>query len=179
VTDNDQGEEAKDDGQNLRTAQESSRDLAKLLVSLASAVVVLSATFAEKFSEQAGYTIIILFVAWLCLAASVVFGVTAISNLVHAQWTLAENWGTVTFTPMKRSWIAFQIGMVSLLLYAGVAAGIRAFHEKQPVKELPCCRVPDSAPPKAVEPPRGVESKPPSPGLQPVPVPPDKAKPLR
>lgn len=108
-------------------AQESTRDLAKLVISLASAVVVLSATFAEKLAQGVGVAIVILFVAWAALATSVICGVTALSNLVQAQRTENRRWGDVTFPPMRWSWRSFQAGMVALLLYAGVASGMQAW----------------------------------------------------
>jgi hypothetical protein len=108
-------------------AQESTRDLTKLLISLASAVVVLSATFTEKLSQGAGLAIIVLFVAWVFLALAVIYGVKALSTLVHAQRTAAEKWGEMTFPAMRLSWRSFQAGMVLLLLYAALAAGKQAW----------------------------------------------------
>jgi hypothetical protein len=110
------------------SAQESVRDLAKLIISLASAVVVLSATFADKLSHGVGIAIVVLYMSWICLATSIVFGVKAISKLAHAQWTGADRWGEWTFPPMRRSWQAFQAGMGLLLGYAAIVSGIQARH---------------------------------------------------
>lgn len=117
-----------------KAAQESARDLAKLIISLASAVVAISATFAEKMSQGAGPVILVLFVAWALLAASVIYGVGAMSQLVHAQWTGADKWSEWTFPRIGKSWWCFQVGMVLLLLYAAIAAGRQALrgHEPEP-----------------------------------------------
>ncbi|HEY5377891.1 MAG TPA: hypothetical protein VIK01_29620 [Polyangiaceae bacterium] len=94
---------------------------------MASAVVALSVTFAEKISTGVGCVILILFAAWICLAGAVVFGVNALSKLVHAQRTSAATWADMTFPPMRRSWRSFQAGIVMLLLYAAVVAGRQAW----------------------------------------------------
>jgi hypothetical protein len=62
--------------------QDSTRDLAKLVISLASAVVVLSATFTEKLAQGVGVVIIVLFLSWVLLALSVISGVTACRTLL-------------------------------------------------------------------------------------------------
>ena len=117
-------------------AQESVRDLVKLIISLASAVVALSATFADKFSHDVGWGILLLFLAWACLAASIIYGVNAMSKLAHAQWTDADRWWDWTFPLMRRSWRCFQSGMVVLLVYAGIAAFIQS---RQPKAALVSC----------------------------------------
>lgn len=114
-------------------AQESVRDLAKLLISLASAVVALSVTFTDKLSQGVGYVVIVLLLAWACLAASIICGVNAMSKLAHAQWTGAEKWGDWTFPQMRWSWRSFKAGILLLLIFAATSAAIKA---RQPVRDM-------------------------------------------
>ena len=110
-----------------RAAQESTRDLVKLLISLGSAVVVLSATFTEKLAQGVGAGILVLIASWTSLAVSVYFGVTALSTLVHAQRNLTDTWADMTLPPMRNCWRWFLVGMVLLLLFAAIASGMKAF----------------------------------------------------
>lgn len=122
-------------------AQDSARDLAKLLISLASGVVALSATFAEKLSGGLGLSVSLLYLAWIALVAAVVFGVAALSRLTDAQQKGAPEWWSTTLPPMRRSWRAFQAGVGLLMLYGIVASAAKAT-QPQPSKADRCdCRV--------------------------------------
>jgi hypothetical protein len=108
-------------------AQDSTKDLIKLLISLASGVIAISAAFIEKLSSGVGFPIVALYLAWISLLSSVFFGVKALSKLVHAQQTDANNWYDITLPPMRRCWFYFQAGVVLLVVYASITSGIRAW----------------------------------------------------
>jgi len=116
-------------------AQDSTRDLIKLLISLASGVIALSAAFIEKLSAGVGFTIVTLYLSWIALATSIFFGVKALSRLVHAQQTDAKNWYEITLPPMRQCWRYFQAGVVLLIVYASIASGFRAWPKNQSSEE--------------------------------------------
>jgi hypothetical protein len=109
-----------------KAAQESVRDLAKLLISLSSGVIALSATFAEKLSLGVGLVVVVLHLAWIVLVLSIFFGVQALSTLAHAQETGAVEWGKRTFQPLRKCWQTFQAGVVLLIIYGAIVSGMQA-----------------------------------------------------
>lgn len=108
-------------------AQDLTKDLIKLLISLASGVIAISAAFIEKLSTGVGFSIVTLYLAWVSLVVSIFFGVKSLSKLVHAQQTDANNWYNITLPPMRKCWLYFQAGVILLVVYASIASGIRAW----------------------------------------------------
>ena len=122
-------------------AQKSASDLVKLLISLASGVLALSATFIEKLSAGASWVVILLYLSWLALLVSIFFGVRTLSKLVHAQQTGTPRWGEMIFPSMRRCWVFFLSGVVLLMLYGAPVAGIQAWGGKTGKSEdCQCCK---------------------------------------
>jgi hypothetical protein len=111
-------------------AQESTRDLIKLLISLASGVIALSAALVEKVSVGVGYSVSILYISWIGLTISIYYGIKSLSMLVHAQQTGATNWYDITLPPMQKCWRIFLFGVAMLIFYASIVSGFRAFNSK-------------------------------------------------
>lgn len=110
----------------MPVAQKSVSDLVTLLISLASGVLALSATFTEKLSVGAGSSVIILYLSWAVLVTSIFFGVRTLSKLAHAQITGATEWANMTLPSMRQCWRFFQAGIVLLMIYAAAVAGLQA-----------------------------------------------------
>jgi hypothetical protein len=109
------------------TGQSSTRDLATLITTLASGVLAFSVTFAEKLSEGVGKVVLLLDAAWVLLALAILFAVSSLSQLVHAQKADTLDWGKTALPPLRKSWWLFQGGMALLLLYGAIASGTRAW----------------------------------------------------
>jgi hypothetical protein len=110
----------------------STSDLIKLLISLSSGLVGLSATFADKVADGTRYAILILFASWAALAASICFGVKVLSLLADAQYKDSDGWWGMVSPPMRNSWRGFLAGIALLLTYGVFAAWGHAMAEKPP-----------------------------------------------
>ena len=132
---------------NLSTtaAQGSASDLVKLLISLASGVLALSATFIEKLSLGARWVIIVLYFSWAALIVSIIFGVRTLSKLTHAQQTGTTQWGQMALPSMRWCWRFFQAGVVLLMIYGATLAGFQAWSNRssKPI-DCDCCTVYES-----------------------------------
>jgi len=136
----------------VKPGQEAAADLAKLLISLASAVIAISATFASSMVQDRSYVIAPLGAAWVALAVSIHFGVKALSRLGDAQQKETAEWSRLVNPHMKWSWRCFQLGVVLLLVY-GLCIVLTP---SQPTdKPCPCCVGPqgDQGSPGAIGPP--------------------------
>ena len=122
-------------------AFESTRDLAKLFVTLASGVIALSGTFADKLSRGAGWAVVVLFAAWGLIATSVFFAVHTLSRLVHVQRNYTENWADMTWPSLRRSWNFFLAGLVVLLVYGAITSTKNAMTDDVPSSNATTMRV--------------------------------------
>jgi hypothetical protein len=120
----------------VRSGQKPAGDLVRLLITLASGVLALSATFVEKLSAGSGWSIVVLYLSWVALVASIIFGVKALSMLADAQRTSATQWAETTFPSMTRCWQSFQAGIGLLMVYGAIVAGLQAWGRVEP---KPCC----------------------------------------
>ena len=64
----------------------------KQLITLSSGVLALSAAFIENFLPTSPLLSLCLFMAWVCLAFSIYFGLQAISEIVQSRLVPGLNW---------------------------------------------------------------------------------------
>jgi hypothetical protein len=106
-----------------KVAGSTALELLRQLITLASGVLALSSTFIDKLWSPTLALQILLAVAWIILALSIVAGLQAMSALVQGalqpdfSWTQtsARNWAVTS------KW-AFIIGIAAFALYAFLAA---------------------------------------------------------
>jgi len=100
-------------------AHETALELLKQLITLASGVLALSATFLEKLATLLVPLIVVLGLAWLALVVSVFFGLEAISAIVKSRLDSAHRWSEgYGKTSARISKYAFVLG---ILLFASFA----------------------------------------------------------
>jgi hypothetical protein len=102
-------------------AQTSTQDFIKLIISLASGVIALSATFVPKFAEHSSITIGVLFVSWLLFAASIFFGIRTLTILTRCIMNGTELWWNQIVGTARLCWWCFLIGIGGLIIFAGMA----------------------------------------------------------
>jgi hypothetical protein len=102
-------------------AQTSTQDFIKLIISLASGVIALSATFVPKFSDHSPITMGILFVSWLLFAASIFFGIRTLTILTRCIMNGTELWWNQIVRTARLCWWCFLIGIGALIIFAGIA----------------------------------------------------------
>lgn len=76
--------EKKYDSENAR-ADKAALELMKQLITLASGVLALSATFIERFQDLSTFLLILLAFSWLALVVSIFFGLGTISAIVQSR----------------------------------------------------------------------------------------------
>jgi hypothetical protein len=108
--------------------QESARELAKLLISLSSAIIAISATFVEKHTARVSYLVILLPIAWILLLVSLFYGIKSLIAFVNAQQTNSSNWWGLTKPPLRTSWVSFRWGVIILSIYAFLVSILYAFN---------------------------------------------------
>ena len=85
-------------------------ELLKQLITLSSGVLALSATFVEKFAAVTPWVISVLVLSWVCLIASILLGLEAISAIVKARLSPDFDWsegrGKWTAAASKYSFVA-------------------------------------------------------------------------
>jgi hypothetical protein len=135
------------------------QDLNKLLISLSSGVIAISAAFAERLSTGVGLAILFLILSWLSLTISIFFGINSLSKVLHSKKTNVENWHDLIYPPLRKSNWFFFIGVALLIVYASLVATQQAFrkcstkeeNEKkveciyQHQKDFKCLQCPDSS----------------------------------
>jgi len=107
-------------------AQDSTKDLVKLIMSLALGLLALSGTFASRMSEGAGVAIALLYTSWGALIACIFYGIKSLSVQAKCIMSGSPNWWSVTIAPAKLSWRSFKIGILLMILYGAVIAGFAA-----------------------------------------------------
>lgn len=106
--------------------QDTTRELATLITTLASGVLAFSVTFVEKITNEVGALVLIVEGAWVLLALSIFFAIRALSQLVHTQKADTLDWGRTTLPPLRKAWWLFQFGMGVLLLYGAAVSWLGA-----------------------------------------------------
>jgi hypothetical protein len=102
-------------------AQSSTQDFIKLIISLASGVIALSATFIPKFTEHGFATALILFGSWLLFGASIFFGIRTLTIITRCIMNDTPLWWNQVVGSARSCWWSFLAGIVGLILLAGVA----------------------------------------------------------
>ena len=108
-------------------AHESARDLAKLIISLSSGIIAISATFVEKHTQGVRLVVVLLAISWILLIVSIFYGIKALITLVNAEQQDAQNWWGMTRIPLRIAWNHFRAGVVTLTVYAFVVSVTYAF----------------------------------------------------
>lgn len=103
-------------------SQESLRDLCKLIISLSSGVLAISATFASKMVENAGLAVLMLMVSWLYLVFSIISGVKAIDVLADAQQKGTVSWWSLTIGHARKCWKRFKFGVIILIVFCATTS---------------------------------------------------------
>ena len=111
-----------DQSDNRFQSQESLRDLCKLIISLGSGVLAISASFAAKMSESSGVGIGLLLMSWIYLVVSIMSGVKAIDVLADAQRKGTDEWWSLTIRHARDSWKQFRWGLLILVVFGSTAA---------------------------------------------------------
>jgi hypothetical protein len=97
-------------------------ELMKQLITLSSGVLALSATFMEEFQSPSWALLAILVASWLCLAASVFFGLQTISAIVKSRLTPDHDWSTgIGKTYAAGSKYCFVAGLALFALFAFIS----------------------------------------------------------
>lgn len=116
------GEEQKEKYRNSARARadEAARELMKQLITLASGVLALSATFVGRLGDVSVYLLILLALSWLTLIISVLFGLQTLSAIV--QWHLdpeesdwSRSYGRMSARISK---YAFVVGIALFAVFA-------------------------------------------------------------
>jgi hypothetical protein len=103
-----------------KDASTAALEFAKHLITLSSGIVALSATFVSDFVDAPRWSLYILFLAWLCLAASVFGGLKTLSGIIQSRLLDTDDWSTGRRAGWaKLSRWSFLVGMA---LFAGFAA---------------------------------------------------------
>jgi hypothetical protein len=107
-------------------ADEAALELMKQLITLASGVLALSATFIERLRDVSVYLLMLLAASWLVLLISVFFGLQTISAIVKSrlkpeEYDWSEGYGKTSARISKYGFVAgislFAIFAFLLLLY--------------------------------------------------------------
>lgn len=103
-------------------SQESLRDLCKLVISLASGVLAISAAFVARVASDAGPCLLILVLSWCYLIASILRGVKAIDILADAQQKGTTTWWAMTIEPARQCWRNFRSGVIALIVFCAATS---------------------------------------------------------
>ncbi len=79
-------------GKHSMVAAQTALELVKQLITLASGVLVLSATFIQQFAIDHLWQILLLVVSWLLLVAAVLAGLETIDTIVFSQLNDDNDW---------------------------------------------------------------------------------------
>jgi len=100
-------------------ADEPALELMKQLITLASGVLALSATFIEKFPKASASRVVILILAWGALLASIFFGLETISAIVKSRLTSDNDWSVgYGKASAQVSKYGFTLGVALVALFA-------------------------------------------------------------
>lgn len=100
-------------------ADEPALELMKQLITLASGVLALSATFIEKVPRSSASHVVILIVAWVALLASIFFGLETISAIVKSRLDSNDDWSAgYGKASAQVSKYAFTVGVALIALFA-------------------------------------------------------------
>ncbi|HDR52129.1 MAG TPA: hypothetical protein ENN90_11015 [Mariniphaga anaerophila] len=110
-----------------RRSQESLQDVVKLIMTLSLGVLALSGTFASQMSIGISLGIFLLYFSWLFLILTIFYGIGMLSSLAQLIMNDSPNWWGQTINKARRSWRCFQVGIVLLVVYGGLFAGLKAF----------------------------------------------------
>ena len=105
----------------IERAQSSAQDFIKLIISLASGVIALSTTFVPKFTEHGPIAAFILFGSWLLFAASIFFGIRALTIMTRCIMNDTPLWWNQVVGSARSCWWSFLAGIACLIIFAGVA----------------------------------------------------------
>lgn len=91
----------------------------KQIITLASGIVALSATFLEKMGTYPDWILIILIISWACFISSVITGLTTISSIVQSNLLNNNDWSVDTGkqNAVACKWL-FIIGVVIFCVFA-------------------------------------------------------------
>ncbi len=116
------GEEEKEKKRNSARvrADEAARELMKQLITLASGVLALSATFVGRLGDVSVYLLILLAISWLALIISVFFGLQTLSAIVQTHLNPEESDWSRGYGRMSAriSKYAFILGIALFAVFA-------------------------------------------------------------
>ncbi len=114
------------DQQQPQDAHKVALELLKQLITLASGVLALSATFIEKLTPASTLGLLVLALAWIALLASVFGGLQAMSAVVKSRLDPDHDWSTGTGQFYARlAKYGFVLGILLFALFAFLSAMAR------------------------------------------------------
>jgi hypothetical protein len=94
----------------------------KQVITLASGIVALSATFLEKITTNINWTLILLIMSWGCFIASVMTGLETISTIAKSHLDDNNDWSIDSgYRYAKACKILFIVGFCLFCLFASLS----------------------------------------------------------
>lgn len=111
-------------------ADETALELMKQLITLASGVLALSATFIARLRDIRPLLLILLAVSWLALLISVFFGLQAIASIVEGRMNRGDDGDSIEEVTKKARVAKFGF-LIGIAMFAAFAFGSLIYPEKR------------------------------------------------
>jgi len=113
-------------------ADEAALELMKQLITLSSGVLALGAAFVDKLPKTPGYFLSFLFVSWVALILSLIFGLKTISTIVKSRLDSDEEWSRgIGRTFGRLSQYSFLVGIGFFATFAFLSLALPANKDEE------------------------------------------------